>query len=847
MDLSRAADATTAAPPDESGLAFAEAVRQLVDHESWPALAAWAQADGDVAGLIGYGGPRAWRRSAAIPLDTRRRRAFSRAIAALRADGAGPPRPASPDSGTSAGRRKGGVQPRRRTIAGTAAATTSAQKSDGAASLPALSDLPLPRGVRIGIVDGAPMLRVPVPATIAAADLDSEAVESGAMATAPEAVTVSALETVALPDDIAAITGVPPDGDERNAVRERLRRIAAEAVRASDAPRRIRDWTAEARRRLAALQDELSWVEATAGDLLKHLDAALGNGRSGAAKLRPVDALIAKLDRTLAAWSRSVRRAAREQRIEAASGLREYLDAFPAARAMERRFIAYLGPTNSGKTHAAMGRLASAATGRYLAPLRLLALEGYETLQERGVAVSLVTGEERLIDPAATHVASTVEMADFRTPIDCAVIDEVQLLQDEDRGWAWTASVLGVPARDVVLCGSVDALPLIRRLAELSGSPLEVHRLERKNPLTVIPRPVRLGDLQDGDAVIAFSRREVMQLRELILHGGRRVATVYGALTPEVRRAEARRFREGEASVVVATDAIGLGLNMPIRRVLFSAVEKFDGRSERPLTDSEIRQVAGRAGRFGLHEEGFVGGLGVDPRPIAKALARPIRQHDPNARFWVAPTLAHARATADALGTDSLHQTLDYIRTRLLQNDAAFRVAPLSDALEIAAAVDGTGLSFEDRFVYALAPVDADSYRLPLAVRWARLHAGGQAVPLPAMIRRGPGAGDELQVLEGYAKTLVLYAWLGQRFPDAYADLARCRDARRETDGRIEAVLATLSRARACRRCEAPLPPRHRHALCDACFAEKRPAQRPMPARKPASASWRRHVRAKRR
>src|SRR4051794_16358024 len=104
MDLSRAAD-VTAVPPDDAGLAFAEAVRQLVDHESWPALAAWAQADGDVAGLIGYGGPRAWRRSAAIPLDTRRRRAFSRAMTALRASGAGP-RAAAPDAGTGASRRK---------------------------------------------------------------------------------------------------------------------------------------------------------------------------------------------------------------------------------------------------------------------------------------------------------------------------------------------------------------------------------------------------------------------------------------------------------------------------------------------------------------------------------------------------------------------------------------------------------------------------------------------------------------------------------------------------------------------------------------------------------------------
>ena len=158
-------------------------------------------------------------------------------------------------------------------------------------------------------------------------------------------------------------------------------------------------------------------------------------------------------------------------RTKESINLAEYPRSFDVASRMGRKFIALLGPTNSGKTHRAMEALANARSGVYLAPLRLLALENYERLQAarphgEAIKVSLITGEERRLVEGATHVASTVEMLDTKTPIDVAVIDEIQMLADRDRGAAWTAAVCGAPASVVYLVGAPEARRAIEALAE---------------------------------------------------------------------------------------------------------------------------------------------------------------------------------------------------------------------------------------------------------------------------------------------------------------------------------------------------------------------------------------------
>lgn len=153
---------------------------------------------------------------------------------------------------------------------------------------------------------------------------------------------------------------------------------------------------------------------------------------------------------------------------------------YPLARSLNRKLKFFVGPTNSGKTYSAMVELKKANSGLYLAPLRLLALEGFEDLKEYKIGTSLITGEEQIIDEDASHVCSTIEMVDFDMDVDVAVIDEVQMLDDDDRGWAWVNAIIGAPAKTIIMTGSVNALDSIKKIAAYLGEDLEVVKFQRK-------------------------------------------------------------------------------------------------------------------------------------------------------------------------------------------------------------------------------------------------------------------------------------------------------------------------------------------------------------------------------
>lgn len=462
------------------------------------------------------------------------------------------------------------------------------------------------------------------------------------------------------------------------------------------------------------------------------------------------------------------------QRVKDAVRLEDYPESFPAAK-LPRRFIALLGPTNSGKTHRAVDALKQARSGVYLAPLRLLANENYERLADAGIAVSLITGEERKLHAQATHFASTVEMLDPHRPVDVAVIDEVQMLEDGERGSAWTAAVCGVPAQTVYLLGSPTAEPALRALAAHLGVPLEIEHLERKAPLEVDPRPAMgLNALQRGDALIAFSRRDVLFLAQQLARMGRSVATIYGALSPEARRAQARRFESGEASIVVATDAIGMGLNLPIARVVFSSVSKFDGYEEDYLPRALLHQIAGRAGRFGIHEAGRVAGLDeFAHRHIQREMRkRPDPLHA--SRFQVSPSLDHLHALQEATGEQSLEKLLQRFVRNLDLRDDFFVPANLEDSLARAPLLDRTGLSLHDRVMLSLVPINSNVVMLDAAWRgWVTSMARGETC---GFRRDYQVERMELQEAEDACRVAAAYSWLSYRRPDVFPDGEQARE-----------------------------------------------------------------------
>jgi len=495
-----------------------------------------------------------------------------------------------------------------------------------------------------------------------------------------------------------------------------------------------------------------------------------------------------------------------DERVEADLGLRFYIEGFTHA---QRTFEYFVGPTNSGKTHAAIELLRAAETGSYLAPLRLLALEVQERMNDLGIATSLVTGEERVLVPGAKHVSSTVEMVDLKRELDIAVVDEAQMLQDEQRGWAWTLAIAAVPAKHVVLCGSEDGLHAAALLAQRLGVTMSVRRFERKNPLRVVDA-IPLVELKPGDAVVAFSRNAVVELQGQIARNGRTTAAIYGSLSPAVRRREAERFRSGEAAVLVATDAIGLGLNLPIRRLIFAAVEKFDGIAMRALTPPEIRQIAGRAGRYGMHEEGQV--TAVDPRAVRmlrdslERIVPPLE--DPP--LWISPTDEHLRRLAAIIGTTRVSRLMQFFQTRVLRGESsAIRIADLSDTIDVAVALEMSDtflqLPLGVRSTYARAPVTTRGNALGVLARWGERHASDGVVD-GSELTSGLVARDRLLLYEDRSRLATLYLWLAQRFPGVYVNGAAITRVRERTDDDIhDALLQHGGKPRSERRAPAPL------------------------------------------
>lgn len=484
-----------------------------------------------------------------------------------------------------------------------------------------------------------------------------------------------------------------------------------------------------------------------------------------------------------------------QQRAQDLMRLGDFPEMFSLARGIRRHLVFRLGPTNSGKTHEALEALMEARSGVYLAPLRLLAMEVRDRLMNAGIPCNLVTGEERVMVPGAQHTACTVEMMDPTMEVRVAVLDEIQMLQDEQRGWAWTAALVGVPARTLFVCGDASVLRPCERLVRSMEETMELEFTERKTPLEVMPYPVdppratgkqgrqeapwrgrkdrqrEAQGVSKGDAVVAFTRKDVLTLSARYRAQGWKVATIYGALAPEVRRTESERFSQGEADVLVATDAIGMGLNLPIRRVLFSTVHKFDGRSMRALNATEVRQIAGRAGRYGLYPKGYVGAMDKqDLNHIRTQLQSDAPSVD--LRLPIAPSPEHVQALASLLDNNNIGAVLQYFAQKVASDSPLFQTAGLKDAIELGFCVDRLApkLDLREKFTFACAPVSVDKdTELDYFKRCLSAYVAQRPMALPpAPSWLKSASPSRLEDAELLSKQISLYAWFSMKFPQVF-------------------------------------------------------------------------------
>ena len=505
-----------------------------------------------------------------------------------------------------------------------------------------------------------------------------------------------------------------------------------------------------------------------------------------------------------------------------AQTIRDFKTLFPLARAMKRHIIFHVGPTNSGKTYAALRLLKEAPTGYYLAPLRLLALEGYEKLQQEGVNVSLITGEEEIIDEASTHISSTIEMMNSGVDVDVCVIDEIQMISDRDRGWAWANALIGVPAKKVILTGSVNALHAVERLCGYLNETLEVVHFERKNELKMMQHATPIKKIAPQTAVVAFSRREVLSLKQRLTEKYA-VSVVYGNLSPEVRREEARRFREGESQILVSTDAIAMGLNLPIKTLLFAKDNKFDGLRRRELLPAEVQQIAGRAGRYGFEEKGYVGTLEENAlKSVTHAFYTPLS--DIELPISVMASLEHVMLIGKILETEHITTILGFFADNM-EFDGPFIAANIDAMLEIATIVDEYNLDLKTRFYLSCAPASISSpYIESVFHRYIKQIEAEKEVlyipprDLPAFAQTN----DMLLNAEDRVREISLYLWLSFKFPDSFKDTEKALQARMRLNHYIENSLRQGHFTKKCCKCGRVLDFSYRFSLCDNCHSKRK-------------------------
>lgn len=471
------------------------------------------------------------------------------------------------------------------------------------------------------------------------------------------------------------------------------------------------------------------------------------------------------------------------------------------------KYVLHIGETNTGKTHHALEKMKKAPSGLYLAPLRLLALEVYDKLNTDGIPCTLKTGEEEKISPGAEHYSCTVEMFHEKDYFDVVVIDESQMIADKDRGFSWYKAIMKANAREVHIVGSRNLKEMMLQL--LGEANMEIREYSRDIPLQVEKKPFKLEQTKKGDALVCFSRKRVLETASRLQNQGHKVSMIYGSMPPETRKKEMLRFIEGDTNVIVSTDAIGMGLNLPIRRIVFLETEKFDGIRRRRLNSQEVKQIAGRAGRKGIYDVGKV--AFTNDIKIMKHLLEQV--DTPVHTFAIAPTNAvFERFQKYYRELGSFFELWDKF-----ESPQGTEKASLSQEKELYEIIMGTEiearLSMMELYGFLHLPFSTKDYGLVQQWRdtmFAIVH--GEELPEPVIKRRNLEQ-QELSYKAIGLHLLFLYR-LDKRLEATYWERVR-----EELSDAVHESLKTEVKkmTKKCRNCGKPLPWEHHFQICDAC------------------------------
>ncbi|GKA31681.1 DExH-box ATP-dependent RNA helicase DExH18, mitochondrial-like protein [Tanacetum coccineum] len=424
-------------------------------------------------------------------------------------------------------------------------------------------------------------------------------------------------------------------------------------------------------------------------------------------------------------------------------------------RAIKRKIVYHCGPTNSGKTYNALQRFMEEKKGIYCSPLRLLAMEVFDKVNSVGVYCSLLMGQEKKYVPFGNHTACTVEMVSTDELYEVVVIDEIQMMSDLYRGYAWTRALLGLQADEIHLCGDPSVLGIVRKICQETGDELIENHYERFKPLVVEAKTL-LGDIRNvrsGDCVVAFSRREIFEVKLAIeKHTSHKCCVIYGALPPETCRHQANLFNDTSVRVMIFGCRVMHGYN---------------GDKIVPVAASQVKQIAGRAGRRGsIYPDGLTTTLHLDDLDyLIECLQKPF---DEVTKVGLFPFFEQVELFAGQLADITFSQLLQKFGENcrldgsyfLCKHDHIKKVANMLGKVQ--------GLSLEDRFNFCFAPVNIrDPKAMFHLLRFAQSYSQNVPVSLAMGMPTCSARNDtELLDLETKHQVLSMYLWLSNHFKE---------------------------------------------------------------------------------
>uniref|UniRef100_A0A1A9ZT33 ATP-dependent RNA helicase SUV3 homolog, mitochondrial n=1 Tax=Glossina pallidipes TaxID=7398 RepID=A0A1A9ZT33_GLOPL len=494
------------------------------------------------------------------------------------------------------------------------------------------------------------------------------------------------------------------------------------------------------------------------------------------------------------------------------SDLRTPANWYPSARNITRKIIFHAGPTNSGKTYHALERFLSAESGVYCGPLKLLATEVFNKANERGTPCDLVTGEERKYgineNTAAAHVACTVEMTSVNRPYKVAVIDEIQQLRDRQRGWAWTRAFLGLIAEEVHVCGELGAVELLQKICETTNETVEVRSYKRLTELTVEDKAlITLDNVQPGDCIVCFSKNDIYSVSREIEARGKEVAVIYGGLPPGTKLAQAAKFNDPDNSckVMVATDAIGMGLNLSIRRIVFYSLTKptMNEKGEREIDTisvSSALQIAGRAGRYRTQwEHGYVTTYKSEDLPKLSQILE--QTPEPLKQAGLHPTADQIELYAYHLPNSTLSNLMDIFVNLCTVDDSLYFMCNIEDFKFLAEMIQHVPLPLRARYVFCCAPINRKmAFVCSMFLKIARQYSRNEPITFDFISKNCgwplnlPKTILDLVHLESVFDVMDLYLWLSYRFMDLFPDASTVRIAQRDLDEIIRQGVFQITR-----------------------------------------------------